>query len=74
MTMFRNQLMHQYGDHSDEAFVVGCALDRVQGPVFEDDIDAAMGFFRQHKDAWKKEELPINARRDLVAQFIGSRR
>ena len=71
MTMYRDLLIERFGAASDEAFVVGCGLDRLDRRVSELEIAAALAFLETNRASLM--EMPIGTRRDLVAQHVDGR-
>ena len=52
------------------ADVVGCALDRLGQPVPPDGIREAIRIYRRSRADWRRQQLPIGARRQLIAEGV----
>ncbi len=54
------------------ADVVGCGLDRIGQPVPPDGIREAIRIYRRSHADWRHRELPVPARRQLIAEGVSA--
>ncbi len=64
--MYAKSLVDKYGQEIGS--VVGQGMDRTKKQLSINIENQLISFFNQKKDEWKKKELPVNTKRDLIKE------